>query len=87
MQVILKLTIPEVPNTYYNLSQHKKVKKLVGLSGGYDTDTACKKLKENLDMSASFSRALSEGLFADQTDKEFNKKISKNIKLIEGASS
>ena len=87
MQVILKLTIPEIANTYHSLSQHKKVRKLVGLSGGYDTDTACKKLKENLDMSASFSRALSEGLFADQTEKEFNKKISQNIKLIEGASS
>ena len=63
MQVVLKLTIPEIANTYHSLSQHKKVRKLVGLSGGYDTDTACKKLKENLDMSASFSRALSEGLF------------------------
>lgn len=86
-QVILKLTIPDVPNLYHDLSQHKNVKKLVGLSGGYETSLACKKLSENLDMSASFSRALSEGLYAYQDTLEFNKRITENITNIEMASS
>lgn len=86
-QVILKLTIPDEANLYQALSQHKNVKKLVGLSGGYTTSEAVSKLSQQLDMSASFSRALSEGLFAHQHPSEFDKKISTNIKRIEGASS
>jgi len=86
-QVILKLTIPNEANLYHDLSQHKSVKKLVGLSGGYETSLACKKLSENLDMSASFSRALSEGIYSYQDESEFNKRITENIIAIEGASS
>lgn len=86
-QVILKLTIPEEANLYHELSQHKSVKKLVGLSGGYNTALACKKLNENLDMSASFSRGLSEGLYSHQNELEFNNRIAENITAIEGASS
>ena len=86
-QVILKLTIPDEQNLYQELSQHANVKKVVGLSGGYTTTQAVSKLSQQLDMSASFSRALSEGLYASQSDSEFNKRISTNIKRIEGASS
>tara|TARA_R110000851_G_scaffold232932_3_gene385524 strand:- start:16107 stop:16931 length:825 start_codon:yes stop_codon:yes gene_type:complete len=86
-QVILKLTIPDEANLYHDLSQHNSVKKLVGLSGGYETTLACKKLSENLDMSASFSRGLSEGLYSYQDESEFNKRITENITNIEAASS
>ena len=86
-QVILKLTMPDEQNLYQELSQHANVKKVVGLSGGYTTTQAVSKLSQQLDMSASFSRALSEGLYASQSDSEFNKRISTNIKRIEGASS
>lgn len=84
---ILKLTPPDNPDTYFSLTKHPKVHKVVFLSGGYTTEEACKRLKLNQDTTASFSRALSEGLYADQTDEEFNERISNNIKLICEASS
>ena len=55
------------------------MEKIVGLSGGYTTKEACAKLSICKDMTASFSRALSEGLYANQTENQFNKAISKNI--------
>ena len=61
--------------------------KVVGLSGGYTTDEACTRLKKNNNMGASFSRGLSENLFFNQSQEEFNKAISKNIKMIYEASS
>jgi fructose-bisphosphate aldolase class I len=58
----------------------------VFLSGGYATQEACRRLGANADVTASFSRALSEGLRYDLTDEEFNAKISSNIKQITEAS-
>ena len=77
---ILKLTLPEVPNLYKELNSEWV--KLVGLSGGYTTKEACRRLGANVNVSASFSRALSQGLRYDLTDDEFNTVISKNIKMI-----
>ena len=79
---ILKLTPPESPNLYHELISSWKVDKVVFLSGGYSTAEACSKLSINDGVTASFSRALSEGLYAHQTTKEFNERISKNINMI-----
>jgi fructose-bisphosphate aldolase class I len=83
--VILKLTPPETPNLYHNLTVKHNVEKVVFLSGGYATQEACRRLSMNNDVTASFSRALSEGLAHSQTDAEFNAKLSQNIKMITGA--
>ena len=64
-KVMLKLTIPTVPDLYAGLIAHPKVERVVALSGGYTRDDACKKLAANHEMIASFSRALVDG--ADQT--------------------
>jgi fructose-bisphosphate aldolase class I len=79
---ILKLTPPEVPNLYHNLTVFPNVERVVFLSGGYATQEACRRLSANADVTASFSRALSEGLAHSQTDAEFNAKIKQNIKMI-----
>jgi fructose-bisphosphate aldolase class I len=83
---ILKLTLPERPNLYHQLTQNPKVHKVVGLSGGYDTREACNKLGLQDDMTASFSRALSEGLFYQMSDSQFNEQLSANISEITKAS-
>ena len=83
---ILKLTLPEQPNMYKELIGHKSVHAVVGLSGGYSTEEACRRLAQNDNMTASFSRALSEGLFHHQTDAEFDMTLSMNIKDITEAS-
>ena len=85
-KVILKLTPPETPNLYHNLTVHPRVDNLVFLSGGYSTNEACNKLGLNDNVTASFSRALTEGLTYNQTDKEFNTKLSHNIKTVAEAS-
>jgi fructose-bisphosphate aldolase class I len=77
--VILKLTLPDQPNLYKELLMYNTVNKIVGLSGGYTTHEACRRLSQNEDMTASFSRALSEGLLVGQTDDEFNAQLSQNI--------
>jgi fructose-bisphosphate aldolase class I len=59
---------------------------VLALSGGYSRDEACKLLAENQDMTASFSRALLEGLAAGQTDDEFNRTLDESIKEIYAAS-
>ena len=82
---ILKLTLPEQPNFYKDIMEHKKVHKVVGLSGGYSTKEACKRLSQQDGMSASFSRGLSEGLYANQSETEFNYAIAKNIHMIKEA--
>ena len=84
--VILKLTPPETPNLYHNLTVKPNVERVVFLSGGYPTMEACRRLSANDDVSASFSRALSEGLNYSLTDAEFNAKIKTNIKQITEAS-
>ena len=83
---ILKLTPPEVPNLYHNLTVYSNVEQVVFLSGGYSTAQACNMLGLNDNVSASFSRALSEGLRYDLTDAEFNAKIEENITKIKEAS-
>jgi fructose-bisphosphate aldolase class I len=85
-QLILKLTIPDISETYNNLYEYNSVEKIVGLSGGYSTEEACTKLSRSPHMSASFSRGLSEGLFHSQTDEEFNERIKSNIDMIYKAS-
>ena len=83
---ILKLTIPDTPNTYLGLTESHSLIRLVGLSGGYSTEQACLKLSFNRHMQASFSRALSEGLKYDDPDEYFETAISKNINNIKQAS-
>ena len=83
---ILKLTLPEVPNLYRPLMEHSAVEKVVGLSGGYTTKQACRRLVVNNDMTASFSRALSEGLLKDMDEETFNNTIGQNIIMIKTAS-
>lgn len=85
-KLILKLTLPEKNNLYSGLYMYNSVAKIVGLSGGYSTDEACTRLGRN-NMSASFSRALSQGLYIDQTDNQFNIKLASNIQKIKAASS
>ena len=85
--VILKLTLPEMPDTYRDLLLYNSCMQIVGLSGGYTTEEACRRLTQNIDMTASFSRGLSEGLLVTQTDEEFNTRLSQNIADIVKASS
>ena len=85
-QVMLKLTIPEVDNFYAELVKHPRVLKVVALSGGYSRDEANKRLARQNGMIASFSRALSEGLTAQQSDAEFNKSLDTAIESIYQAS-
>jgi len=85
-QVMLKLTIPEVDNFYAELVKHPRVLKVVALSGGYSRDDANKRLAKQNGMIASFSRALTEGLTAQQSDAEFNGALDKAIESIYQAS-
>lgn len=84
--VMLKLTIPTVPDFYEPLIKHDRVARVVALSGGYSRDEACKKLAENDGMIASFSRALVEDLTAGMSDKEFDAALGKSINQIFEAS-
>ncbi|NCV09665.1 MAG: fructose bisphosphate aldolase [Actinobacteria bacterium] len=70
--VMLKLTLPSTANFYADLIKHPSVLRVVALSGGYSRDDANKKLSENHGMIASFSRALTEGLSAKQSDADFD---------------
>ena len=85
-QVMLKLTIPDVDNLYADLVKHPRVLKVVALSGGYSREEANKRLAKQNGMIASFSRALSEGLTAQQSDAEFNKSLDQAIESIYQAS-
>ena len=85
-QVMLKLTIPDVDNLYADLVKHPRVLKVVALSGGYSREEANKRLAKQNGMIASFSRALSEGLTAQQSDAEFNKSLDTAIESIYQAS-
>jgi fructose-bisphosphate aldolase class I len=85
-QVMLKLTIPEVDNLYADLIKHPRVLKVVALSGGYSREEANRRLAKQNGMIASFSRALSEGLTAQQSDAEFNKTLDQAIESIYQAS-
>ena len=84
--VMLKLTIPTVPDTYRELASHPNVVRVVALSGGYTREEANELLAENHDMIASFSRALASDLRASQSDDEFNELLAKAIDTIYDAS-
>ncbi len=85
-QVMLKLTLPTKPNLYKPLVDDPRVMRVVALSGGYSRDDANAKLKQNDGMIASFSRALTEGLSAGQSDSEFNAALGSAIDSIFEAS-
>ncbi len=85
-KVIFKLTIPTKKNLYSNLMKDPKVVRVVALSGGYSRKKANRLLGKNKGLIASFSRALLEGLNANQTDLEFDQRLDKSIKEIYKAS-
>ncbi len=85
-QIMLKLTLPTKANLYRPLIEHPKVMRVVALSGGYSRDDANAKLKQNAGMIASFSRALTEGLSAKQSDAEFDAALGAAIDSIFEAS-
>lgn len=85
--VMLKLTLPEADNLYADCITHPRVLKVVALSGGYSREEANARLARQNGMVASFSRALSEGLSAQQSDAEFNETLDRSIASIFRASS
>jgi fructose-bisphosphate aldolase class I len=85
-QVILKLTLPEDDHLYGDLVAHPKVLRVVALSGGYSREEANERLARCHGVVASFSRALSEGLTAQQSDDEFNAMLAGSIESIFQAS-
>ena len=85
-QVMFKLTIPSVADFYADLVKHPKVLRIVALSGGYSREEANRLLALNHGVIASFSRALAEGLTAQQSDEQFNKALDASIGSIYEAS-
>jgi fructose-bisphosphate aldolase class I len=85
-EVMLKLTLPTQANFYKELVDHPRVLKVVALSGGYSRDDANAKLAENQGMIASFSRALTEGVSAKQSEEEFEATLDAAIESIYQAS-
>jgi fructose-bisphosphate aldolase class I len=85
-KVMLKLTIPDVPDLYTPVILHPRVARVVALSGGYTRDDACRRLSANHAMIASFSRALAEGLKDSMSDEQFNAALSQSIDEIFQAS-
>src|SRR5207342_129425 len=83
---MLKITLPEQPDFYAELVKHPKVLKVVALSGGYSRQEANDRLRRNPGVVASFSRALVEGLSAQQSDAEFNAVLDASIQSIFEAS-
>lgn len=86
VQFMFKLTIPEVDNFYQEIIVHPNVLRTVALSGGYSREESNEKLAKNPKLIASFSRALTEGLNANQSDDEFNKTLDESIQSIYEAS-
>jgi fructose-bisphosphate aldolase, class I len=84
--VMLKLTLPEQDNFYADFVKHPKVLRVVALSGGYSREEANNRLRRNHGIIASFSRALAEGLSAQQSDAEFNAMLDQSIQSIFEAS-
>lgn len=85
-KVMLKLTLPDVPDLYAPLVKHERVARVVALSGGYTRADACRRLAANHGMIASFSRALAEGLTRSMSDAEFEAALAKSIDEIYRAS-
>jgi fructose-bisphosphate aldolase class I len=86
-QVMLKLTLPEADDFYADLVEHPKVLRVVALSGGYTREEANARLSRNRGVVASFSRALTEGLSAQQSDEEFDAALDAAVDTIFTASS
>jgi len=84
--VMLKLTLPEQDDFYAEFVKHPRVLRVVALSGGYSREEASNRLRKNHGVVASFSRALVEGLTAQQSDAEFNAMLDKSIQCIFDAS-
>jgi fructose-bisphosphate aldolase, class I len=84
--VMFKLTLPEEDDFYRDLVDHPRVLKVVALSGGYSRDEANARLARNKGVIASFSRALTEGLSANQSDEEFDRAMDEAIQSIYDAS-
>lgn len=84
--LMFKLTLPEVHNHYHKLTEYPNVVRVVALSGGYTQEESNRRLAENHDMIASFSRALTEKLFVDQTDEEFAAEMARSVDAIYQAS-
>lgn len=85
-RVMLKLTLPEEDGLYRDCIEHPRVVRVVALSGGYSREEANERLSRQKGMVASFSRALAEGLSADQSDEEFNATLDRSIQSIYEAS-
>ncbi|GAB4298685.1 MAG: fructose bisphosphate aldolase [Roseovarius sp.] len=85
-QVMLKLTLPDHDNLYLPLIEHPRVMRVVALSGGYSRAEANERLARNKGMIASFSRALTEGLSAEQSDAAFDRALAESIDSIYTAS-
>ena len=85
-QVMLKLTLPEKANQYKSLVDHPRVMRVVALSGGYSREEANDRLCQNTGIIASFSRALTEGLSAKQSDADFDAMLAGTIESIYDAS-
>jgi fructose-bisphosphate aldolase class I len=86
-KVMLKVTIPEVPDLYKPLIEDDRIVRVVALSGGYSRDEACQRLAHNHGMIASFSRALIGDLRVSMTGAEFDAALGKSIEMIYRASS
>ena len=85
-KVMLKLTIPDVPDLYAPLIKHPKIERVVALSGGYKLPDACERLSHNHGMIASFSRALIDDLKVSMSDEEFDAALGRAIDQIYTAS-
>ena len=81
-KVMLKLTLPETENLYLPLVNHNRVMRVVALSGGYSREEANERLSKNTGVIASFSRALTEGLDAKQSDDDFDATLDETIEGI-----
>ena len=84
--VMLKLSLPTINNLYKEFTHHPRVVRVVALSGGYPREKANAILAENKGVIASFSRALTEGLSATQTDEQFNNTLAHTVEGIYEAS-
>ena len=85
-RIMLKLTLPEEDDLYLDVIEHPRVVRVVALSGGYSRDEAVERLSKQHGMIASFSRALLEGLSADQSDEEFRATLDRSVQRIFEAS-
>ncbi|MCB1289788.1 MAG: class I fructose-bisphosphate aldolase, partial [Mycobacterium sp.] len=85
-KVMLKLTLPDTDDLYLDLVDDPRVMRVLALSGGYSRAEACQRLSANHGMIASFSRALTEGLTARQSEQEFDRTLDAAIAEIAAAS-